>query len=120
YLIPLVSLSAGKFAEQLARRRHIGGVSRLRGRESAEVNFLPALANACAPETRLAAAADALVARAIVTWTASVRVVLRQGRAPQVVPTVVGDIPVAVVDRRPPPPAGHVKTRQLVRPVRAS
>src|SRR5437588_12437424 len=62
----MVSLSAGKFAEQLARRRHIGGVSHLRGRESAEVNFLPALANACAPETRLAAAADALVARAIV------------------------------------------------------
>jgi hypothetical protein len=55
-----------------------------------------------------------------VTGTASVRVVLRQSRAPQVVPTIVGDIPVAVVDRRPPPPAGHVEPRQLVLAVRAS
>jgi hypothetical protein len=113
-------LRSGKFAEQLAGRGHVRGVRRLRGRKSAQLNVLPALPNACAPQARFAAEADALVPRGVVTGTASVRVVLRQSRAPQVVPTIVGDIPVAVVDRRPPPPAGHVEPRQLVLAVRAS
>src|ERR1043166_6528315 len=105
---------AGELAVVLGRRRHVGRMGRLRGIECAKVLQFSVHADLCAPTPRRAAPVDALVSRGIVARTASVRIVLRRGRPAQIVPAVVINIPIAVIDRRSPPPAGHVEPRQLM------
>src|SRR5262249_4614318 len=105
---------AGKFAEELARRRKVGRMGSLRGREGAEVNSSSVAANLCTPLLRTAREIDALVSGGIVPRTTPVGVVLRTCRQPQIVPPVVGGISVAVVDRWFAPPSGHVEPRQLI------
>ena len=107
-------LRAGKFAEQLARRLYVGLMSLLRGREDAKVNDFSVPADGCAPLPRVAAEGDTLISGGIVPRTTSVGVVLRRGRPPQIVPAVVGDISIAVIDRWFAPPAGHVEPRQFM------
>jgi len=46
--------------------------------------------------------------------TTSVRIVLPAGRAPQICPTIVACISIAMIDRWFTPPAGHVEPRQLM------
>src|ERR1051326_3172298 len=89
-------------------------MGRLRGIECAKVLQFSVHADLCAPTLRLAAPVDALVTRGIVARTASVRIVLRRGRPAQIVPAVVINIPIAVIDRRSPPPASHVEPRQMM------
>src|SRR5262249_20595311 len=86
----------------------------LRGRKSAKKNHSAILADECKPLPRFATEPYALEPRRIVAWTASVGVVLRPGRAPKIVPAVVCDVSVAVVDRRTAPASGHIEPRQLV------
>jgi hypothetical protein len=85
----------------------------LRGRECAEVLHSSVHADLCAP-LPLAGPVDTLVSGGIVARTASVRIILRRGRPAQIVPAVVGNIPIAMIDRWSPPPAGHVEPRQLM------
>src|ERR1051325_5327577 len=86
----------------------------LRGRECAEVLHSSVHADLCAPLPRLAGPVDTLVSGGIVARTASVRIILRHGRPAQIVPAVVGNIAIAMIDRWSPPPAGHVEPRQLM------
>jgi len=111
-------LRPGKFTEQIARRRHISGVGRFRRGESTKICPSPFVANDCLPAAGPAVQAHALVAGGVVPRTAAVRGVLRRRCPPQVGPTVICRIAVAVVDHRTAPPAGHIPPRQLVGLVR--
>src|ERR1043166_55413 len=94
----------------------MGGLRRV---VSAKVNDFSVHPDDCAPPPRLAAEINALVSGSVVSRTASIRVVLRRGRPPQIAPPVVAGISIAVIDRRPAPPAHHVEPGQLMCAVQA-
>jgi hypothetical protein len=107
-------LRPSKFAEQLVRRRLVGRMGGLRRPEGAERNESPVPADARSPLPGSPVQGNALESGRVVSRATPVRVILR-GRCPaEIVPSVVRGISIAVIDRRPTPPAGHVQPRKLV------